>query len=233
MKTDTVELFGCIIVLTTTLSAIGLIFAAFMSIRRGWKFFWQNAIVLTFLIADAIFSYCVFYPQILLRSGPIVPDGTELLFCFVAPVIIIVVSLCTWGYLREFNDDMPLAWTISPQIFRAIGGIFIAYWWVGLMPGGFAIPAGIGDLIVGISAPFVACALNSGKCRRDFLIAWNLFGILDFIVAFTMGFLLNTPSKYPLVLIPGLLVPIALGFHAYSLRKLFNGQNVQLDFQRA
>jgi hypothetical protein len=94
------------------------------------------------------------------------------------------------------------------------------------MPAGFAIPAGLGDLIVGISAPFVARSLYLGRSSRGFLIAWNLFGILDFIIAFTMGFLLNTPTSYPLVLIPGLLVPIALGFHAYSLRKLFNGQNV-------
>jgi hypothetical protein len=107
-----------------------------------------------------------------------------------------------------------------PQSFRSIGGIFILYWLYGLLPVGCALPAGLGDLIVGISAPFVARSIYAGKSSRSFLIWWNLFGILDFIIAFTMGFFLNTPSSYPLVLIPGLLVPIALGFHAYSLPKL-------------
>jgi hypothetical protein len=221
MNKETVDTFGCIIVLATTFSAIALIYAAFTYLRGNWNYFWQNSLILIFLVMDAAFSYYVFYPQILKQTAPLVPEGTELLFCFVLPVIIIVGSLFTWGYLRRLNDDMPLVWTIIPQTFRAVGGVFIVYWAFGMMPAGFAIPAGIGDLIVGISAPFVAHSLYYGRCNRGFLIAWNLFGIFDFIVAFTMGFVLNTPSTYPLVLIPGLLVPIAIGFHAYSFRKLF------------
>lgn len=56
------------------------------------------------------------------------PEGTELLFCFVIPVLVIVGSLFGWDYIRKFNDEMPLSWTIVPQSFRAIGCVFILYW---------------------------------------------------------------------------------------------------------
>jgi hypothetical protein len=48
-------------------------------------------------------------------------------------------------------------------------------------------------------------------------------GLLDFVIAFATGFTFNTPTAYPLVLIPGFLVPLALGFHFHSFRKLQRG----------
>ncbi len=55
------------------------------------------------------------------------------------------------------------------------------------------------------------------------MVIWNLLGVLDFVIAFATGFTFNTPTAYPLVLIPGFLVPIALGFHWHSFRKLQRG----------
>jgi hypothetical protein len=64
--------------------------------------------------------------------------------------------------------------------------------------------------------------LRGGYSRR-LVVIWNLLGVLDFVIAFVTGFAFNTPTDYPLVLIPGFLVPLALGFHFHSLRKLQRG----------
>jgi len=223
MSFDAVDTLGTIIVLGTVVAAIAIIFSAYLLLRPGWRFAWRNGAILLALIVNLLVSLRVFEPSALRRIGPLVEPGTELLYCFVAPLAILTVALFIWKYMRQVNDDMPLAWTIWPQTFRSIGGIFIVYWAAGHMPGGFALPAGLGDLLVGFTAPWVTRYVLRGGYSTRRLVTWNLLGILDFIVAFSTGFAFNTPTEYPLVLIPGFLVPIALGFHWHSLRKLWRG----------
>jgi hypothetical protein len=81
----------------------------------------------------------LFEPSTLRTIGPLVEPGTELSYCFVVPVAVNTIALFGWPHMREVNDDMPIAWTIWPQTFRAIGGIFLVYWAAGHMPGGFAL----------------------------------------------------------------------------------------------
>ena len=121
------------------------------------------------------------------------------------------------------------------EVYRALGFVFLALWSLGQLPGEFAIPAGIGDVIVGASAPYVAWpnARRSASAERVTL-AWNIFGIGDLIIAVTMGFL-TSPSplqmlavdrpnllitQYPLVMVPAFLVPASIILHGLSLWKL-------------
>jgi hypothetical protein len=64
MENGTVEFFGSIVVLGTTLSAVALIYGAFATLRKGWDYVWQNTIILTFLVTDTLFSLCVFNPPV-------------------------------------------------------------------------------------------------------------------------------------------------------------------------
>jgi hypothetical protein len=223
MNFRVIDTLGTIIVLGTIVAAVAIVFSAYLLLRPGWRFAWSNGAILLALILDLLFSLRVFEPSMLRRYGPLVEPDTELLYCSVVPAIVLIVTLFTWRYMREVNDDMPLSWTIWPQTFRSIGGIFIVYWVAGQMPGGFALPAGLGDLFVGLTAPWVTRYVLRGGYSRRRLAIWNLIGVLDFIVAFSTGFAFNTPTGYPLVLIPGFLVPLALGFHVHSLRKLWRG----------
>ena len=103
----------------------------------------------------------------------------------------------------------------------------------GKLPGLFAWPAGIGDVVVGLSAPLVALAYARNPIRNaGWVKAWNAFGILDLTVAVTTGFI-TSPSAlfsyeppnelitvFPLVLIPVYLVPLSILLHLASLKKL-------------
>jgi hypothetical protein len=120
------------------------------------------------------------------------------------------------------------------QTFRVLGAVFLVAWWRGTLPGGFALPAGIGDVAVGLAAPFVAAAVASDKpWARRLFVAWNVFGVLDLVTAVSMGvahsssalgFLASSPTTdamalYPFSLIPTFFVPLALMLHAVALSR--------------
>jgi hypothetical protein len=124
---------------------------------------------------------------------------------------------------------------VAVQLYRALGVIFLVLCFSGNMPGLFAWPAGVGDIAVGLLAPFVALAFardpvaNAGTVQM-----WNLFDIADLIVAVTTGFLTSPsplqlfafdnpnelPTVFPLVLVPVYLVPLSILLHLASLTKL-------------
>ncbi len=109
------------------------------------------------------------------------------------------------------------------QAWRAGGLVFLTMLAYGLLPGLFAWPAGLGDIAIGVTAPWMALALVRQPAwvnSRRFAV-WNLLGILDLVVAVSMGGLCSgfaaslvgevttePMARLPLVLIPGYLVPL-------------------------
>ncbi len=55
-------------------------------------------------------------------------------------------------------------WLIAVQVFRVVGVLFLVELQRGNLPAAFAIPAGIGDILVGITAPIVAFSLRRSGC---------------------------------------------------------------------
>jgi hypothetical protein len=116
---------------------------------------------------------------------------------------------------------------VLPHSFRVAGVAFLWYMALGHLPALFALPAGLGDITVGIAAPFVARGLAQGKGRRAAL--WfNEFGITDLVTALTLGALTAfelvniTPSsapiaELPLALIPTATVPLLFTLHITSM----------------
>lgn len=152
-----------------------------------------------------------------------------------APVIIGLLFLLRSKSIAAFLDATPAPWLIALQVYRIFGGIFLVNWMHGTVAGVFAVPAGIGDALTGIMALPVALLLASGTARgRSAAMAWNIFGLLDFAVAITLGTLsspgpfqifgLDIPASlagtYPTVLIPAFAVPSSILLHALSIRQL-------------
>ena len=119
---------------------------------------------------------------------------------------------------------------ISPQTLRIAGLIFLLAMMLGRLPWLFALPAGVGDIAVGIAAPFAMRRVARGEHRGA--VWFNVLGILDLLVALTLGALTGlsaatqliatTPSSaeltlLPLVLIPTTAVPLALALHILDL----------------
>ena len=126
---------------------------------------------------------------------------------------------------RAIIAAIPQHWLIGIQTFRILGGVFLVRYFQGELPGLFAIPAGVGDVVTGIFAPIVAYWWFAGKpYARAAAIAWNLFGVADLVDAVAIGALTAGGGGgivFPIVLIPIYGVPRAVLIHSYSLIGLF------------
>lgn len=148
------------------------------------------------------------------------------------PIFVFLIAFWTVGPFRDFVMSIDLPVMVGIQAWRFGGLGFIALYAYGVLPGLFAWPAGLGDMAIGVTAPLVIFALR----RRPAFAAsslfwiWNLFGMLDLVVAVSLGALsalLGTGisagittfpmGTMPLVLIPTFLVPGFLMLHIASL----------------
>jgi hypothetical protein len=131
---------------------------------------------------------------------------------------------------------VPPHWLIAFQAYRGLGSIFLLLMALGFLPSAFALPAGFGDVAVGLLAlPVAAAAAAGGNARRPLIVAWNLLGLADLAVAITMGFLtaphplqqfgFDRPNTligdFPMVLIPTFAVPLSIVLHLASLTQLW------------
>jgi hypothetical protein len=154
----------------------------------------------------------------------------------------ILVPVLIGGYLiwrsprlARIIDAVPQPWLVGIQLYRALGIIFLILNSAGKLPGLFAWPAGLGDVLVGVLAPVIAIAYARAPHKNaDLVSTWNLFGLADLVIAVTMGFFtspspfqlfaIDLPnelvSRFPLVLVPVFLVPVSVLLHLASLTKL-------------
>jgi hypothetical protein len=109
------------------------------------------------------------------------PPGTPpipILIGAAGPLVVFLAAY--WGSARfrafVLAIDLPLATAI--QAWRAGGLAFLALYAHGLLPGVFAWPAGLGDIAIGVTAPWVAIALvrRPGFVTHRVFVVWNLLG---------------------------------------------------------
>ena len=133
---------------------------------------------------------------------------------------------------------------IGIQAWRFAGLGFLALYAHEVLPGLFAWPAGLGDMAIGMTAPWVVLALIR---RPEFAASngfalWHLLGLLDLVVAVTTGILgsgsaigiggeitTDVMGQLPLVLIPCYFVPIFIMLHLTALF-MARGARVQTGF---
>jgi hypothetical protein len=151
---------------------------------------------------------------------------------FVLPLIVFAGAYLGWGAFRESLLTADLRLLTAIQGWRAGGLAFLALYAHGVLPGLFAWPAGLGDIAIGVTAPWIVLALirDRGFVTSRRFVVWNLLGILDLVVAVSLGALSSgfvpalrgevttaAMSQLPLVLIPAFLVPMFIMFHVTAL----------------
>jgi hypothetical protein len=123
---------------------------------------------------------------------------------------------------------------VAAQSFRIFGVVFLILAAQNHLPAQFAVPAGVGDMLVGLAAPVVGWILWRQPHRRRLGITFNSLGLLDLFVAVGMGVtsapgvlrVFTAPpstqplTELPLVLVPAFAVPLAILLHIASLRTL-------------
>ncbi|HKE46126.1 MAG TPA: hypothetical protein VKB41_16445 [Steroidobacteraceae bacterium] len=150
--------------------------------------------------------------------------GTPPLAIFLAvatPIALFVIGYRRSERFRDFVLGLDLRLLTGIQAWRFAGFVFIALLTYRILPGAFAWPAGLGDIAIGLSAPFVAFALARNPriaASRGFVL-WNVLGLLDLVTAVGTGTLIASGvigvtdativpmGHLPMVLIPAFFVP--------------------------
>jgi len=197
--------------------------------------FWLAVLIPYTLWLAVIWSGAInglFLPRV--SSVPLLP------FAIFLPVIIGTPILLFSKRMGQVLDAMPASWLIALQLYRVFGGVFLVGWARNVIPGVFALPAGIGDVITGLLAVPIAIsvAADTPESRRA-AVGWNVFGLFDFAVAISIGLMIapgplqliapsipnTTAGVYPNVMIPVFAVPSSILLHALSLRQLRRRNN--------
>ena len=168
------------------------------------------------------------------QVGPAAPPW-PLVAGVALPVIVFALAYAGWGRFREFVLNLDLRVLTALQGWRVLGGMFLVFYAYDMLPGLFAWPAGLGDVLIGVAAPFVLLAMVTGAAgwrRRVYVL--NIAGLLDFAGALGTGLLTSGSAfgffagdvtsammnELPLILIPTFAVPFFIIAHLISLIQL-------------
>lgn len=146
----------------------------------------------------------------------------------------LIFELCYFEFVgfRQFVLSLDLRLLTLAQIWPVAGFTFLVLYFRGLLPGVFALPAGWGDIAIGITALLVAWCWRRPFPYTSFVV-WNVLGLLDLVTAVSLGILASgSPvgllardvttrlmGLFPLSLIPTFFVPLFIIFHLISLRR--------------
>lgn len=135
----------------------------------------------------------------------------------------------TGDYSKQLQYNKRTSLLVAVHTWR-IGGI--AFLWgmtQGLLDPAFAIPAGVGDILIGVTAiPFAIFLWKGYSWSKYALIVWSVLGIADLVNAVTLGVITNpdfrtsTMATFPWILVPTVAVPSALVLHGIVLYRLRN-----------
>ena len=118
-----------------------------------------------------------------------VSAGDLISFTLVVPFVAFPIALgfaLTFARpVRDLLAEIPTHWLVAVQAYRVAGGVFIyPYLTEGVLSRGFALNAGVGDVLTGLAAPLIAwLVLRRGAGARVPFLVWTTFGILDLVVA--------------------------------------------------
>jgi len=114
---------------------------------------------------------------------------------------------------------IPMPLIVALNALRVLGVFMLLEGIAGRMSGPFPYAAGIGDIITGIFALFVA-RLAAKNVRDVRVWEWNVFGALDLVVAVALGVMSaggspihvidTVPGSSPMTTLPWALVPLVL-----------------------
>ncbi len=153
-----------------------------------------------------------------------------------APVAIFLALYAFSARFRGFVLAQDIRTLTMLQHWRVVGFVFLPLYFFGVLPGLFAWPAGLGDVAVGLAAPFVVARIGSDAeaAASPGLMRYHLLGLLDFAVAIgTSGLasgvfaglvaegVTSAPlDVWPLNLFPSFIVPIFMILQLSVLLKL-------------
>ncbi len=149
------------------------------------------------------------------------------------PVVVFLVAFARSASFRAWALGVNLRWLVLYHVVRAGIGTGFLLMSGDELPPEFADTAGVGDIIVGVSALILALAVSARTAmRRRIIFTWNLIGLLDMILVFATAQRLilfgDDPdamvelTAFPLLVVPMFVVPLVLITHFTIFAQLWH-----------
>jgi hypothetical protein len=128
---------------------------------------------------------------------------------------------------KQIQYDNTTSLLVAIHIWRIVGVVFL--WGVsqGILHPAFGIPAGVGDILIGVTAiPFAFFLRKGFGWSKYALTVWSVLGIADLVNAVSLGLItssefgISTMTTFPWVIVPAVGVPLALMLHGITLYRL-------------
>ena len=153
-------------------------------------------------------------------------------FGFAIPLVVFFVAYFRWDAFRAMVLGADLRLVAAIQGWRWAGLGFLSLYAHGVLPGLFAFPAGLGDVAIGVSAPWIVLGLirHPAFVTSRRFVTWNILGIVDLVLAVSLGTICSgfipgitgnvttgAMAQLPLVLMPAYFVPLFIMLHIAAL----------------
>ena len=132
-------------------------------------------------------------------------------------------------YSKQMQYNKITSLLIAVHTWRIVGIAFLVGMAQGLLDPAFAIPAGVGDILIGVTAiPFSIFLWKGYSWSKYAVVVWSVLGIADLVNAVSLGVITNpgfgtsTMLTFPWILVPTVGVPSALALHGIILYRLRN-----------
>ena len=193
-------------------------------------------LMLWFLLIVGLSLNQVFIPQ----------KGEPPFYLLLSAIISMGLFFSAYSFIPRFRDyvlNLDMRFLILLHTWRMLGMGFVMLYLFDELPPLFAFLAGFGDAATAIAAVFLAYALftYTQGVSKKWISRWNTFGLLDFVIAVSVGVLTQTDAVlfaangidsdlmtvYPFVLIPGFLVQVFTITHIIIYLQLKNNHHTQ------
>lgn len=160
--------------------------------------------------------------------APVVPG---MIFTLTALLLLAYFRLAG---IRAWVDALPLRALVLLHVTRFVGIVFLVLYHRGQLPYAFAVPGGIGDIVIATFALPVALAPLEDSARLRATNIWNVAGLADilFVVITAIRLNLADPAEMqalthlPLSLLPTFLVPLLIATHVIIFTRIFRSGDV-------
>jgi hypothetical protein len=176
---------------------------------------------LVIVLIAAWFAVAVSLSALLVFKADSNSLSLTLLVGALSPVALFLSWFAASPSFRRFALALNTGVLTIAHSWRIGGFVFLVLATYGILPKVFALPAGWGDIAIGVTAPLVAIYLAKPDHRRSF-IAWHVLGMIDLATAVTSGVFarlladgpsMETMTVLPLSLIPTFAVPLLTILH--------------------
>ena len=138
------------------------------------------------------------------------------------------IQMKSWSdYSKQIQYNKTTSLLIAVHTWRIAGIAFLWAMTQGILDPAFAIPAGVGDILIGVTAiPFAIFLWRGYSWAKYAVVVWSVLGIADLVNAITLGLITNpdfstsTMATFPWILVPTVGVPLALALHGITLYRL-------------